>query len=209
MRRLERAQRGYLHVSPARHWRVWLVTRALVGAHSGTVQLADGPTSQMSEHARGLMRVADTGGQGNRPWRAMWRTFHDMRQDEEIVRLRLSVHRVKSSSGRGHTRQPAGTARSRGSRGGVACGGRRACTNYAANTRATAGRTRQPHLVRSTDVAASPLHQRLQLSLCTRAIRNHALLARCRHAVLGVDEREWLQLLADGAIGQAVRSARE
>ena len=43
MRRLERAHRGYLHVSPARHCRVWLVTRAFVGAHSGTVQFDDGP----------------------------------------------------------------------------------------------------------------------------------------------------------------------
>ena len=37
--RLESAQRGYWQASPARHCRVWFVTRALVGAHSVTAQL--------------------------------------------------------------------------------------------------------------------------------------------------------------------------
>ena len=46
-------------MSPARHERVWLVTSALVGAHSGTVQLAEGPArSDAAREAHGVREAA-------------------------------------------------------------------------------------------------------------------------------------------------------
>ena len=62
-----------------------------------------------------------------------------------------------------------------------------------------------PHLLRHPAVDAALLralrHQRLELHLGARAVRDHALLAGDDGAVLGVDVGERLELLADGAVG--------
>ena len=111
--------------------------------------------------------------------------LHHVRKHEQVVCLRLHAAVVEAAGDAVHA-HPSPHAH-RGAAAGHHLHGRA----RVAHAHAHAGAPRR---------ALVALHQRLQLLLCARAVRDDALLARLRVAVLGVDVGERPQLLADGAV---------